>query len=104
VRFSIRPSRNCFHRSLQTTLKPGSGSPVTEYIYERNALKGMGYEAGCTVSAVKVSLPQLNIWEYVRCDIHLAPENLPDGSYEVSFEGRTMQVKKLDGDWLDGSP
>ena len=36
-------------------------------------LSGMGYEAECTVSAVKVSLPQLNTWEYVKCDIHLAP-------------------------------
>ena len=51
----------------------------------------------------KVSLPLLNIWEYVKCDIHLAPENLPDGPYEVSFEGRTTHVKKVDGDWLDGS-
>ena len=65
-------------------------------------LKGMGYEAGCMVNAVKVSLPQLNIWEYVKCDIHLAPENLPDGLYKVTFEGRTMEVKRLDGDWLDG--
>src|ERR1039458_6354988 len=65
-------------------------------------LNGMGYEAGCMVSAVKVSLPHLNISEYVECDIHLAPKNLPDGSYEVSFEGRRMQAKKLDGDWLDG--
>ena len=46
-------------------------------------LKGMGREAECTVSAVKVSLPLPNIWEYVNCDIHLAPENLPDGRYEV---------------------
>jgi hypothetical protein len=36
-------------------------------------LSGMGNEAECTVSAVKVSLPQLNTWEYVKCDIHLAP-------------------------------
>lgn len=67
-------------------------------------LKGMGYEAACTVSAIKVSLPDLDIWEYVQCDIHLAPENLPDGPYQVIFGGRTMKVKKLDGDWLDGSP
>jgi len=37
-------------------------------------LKGMGHEAECTVSAVKVSLPQLNISEYVNCDIHLASD------------------------------
>ncbi|MGO9435816.1 MAG: hypothetical protein ACLPH3_05770 [Terracidiphilus sp.] len=65
-------------------------------------LKGMGREAECTVSAVKVSLPQLDIWEYVKCDIHLAPENLPDGPYRVTFEGRTMKIKKLDGYWVDG--
>ena len=65
-------------------------------------LKGMRYEAGCMVNAVKVSLPQLNIWEYAKCDIHLAPKNLPNGSYEVSFEGRRMQAKRLDGYWLDG--
>ena len=67
------------------------------------AFKGMGYEAGCMVNAVKVSLPQLNIWEYVKCDIHLAPENLPDGLYKVTFEGRTMEVKRLDGYWLNGT-
>jgi len=38
----------------------------------------------------------------VECDIHLAPQDLPDGSYKVTFEGRTMQVKELYGDWLDG--
>lgn len=50
----------------------------------------------------RVSLPQLDTWEYVECDVHLAPENLPDGQYRVTFEGRTMQVKRLDGRWLDG--
>ena len=64
-------------------------------------LKGMGHEAECVVSVVKVSIPHLNISEYVECDIHLAPENLPDGLYEVTFQGRTMEVKRLDGDWLD---
>jgi hypothetical protein len=66
-------------------------------------LSGMGNEAECTVSAVKVSLSRLNTWEYVKCDIHLAPESLPDGQYRVTFEGRTMQVKKQDGDWVDGA-
>ena len=65
-------------------------------------LKGMGYEAGCMVNAVKVSLPHLNISEYVECDIHLAPENLSDGMYKVIFEDRTMEVKRLDGYWLNG--
>jgi hypothetical protein len=72
-----------------------------ETVIMAGRLKGMGHEAVCTVSAVKISLPHLNISEYVKCDIRLAPLELPDGPYQVTFEGRTMKVKKLDGDWLD---
>jgi hypothetical protein len=73
-----------------------------ETVMMTGRLKGMSREAECTVSAVKVSLPPLNIWEYVNCDIHFAPENLPNGQYEVTFEGRKTQVKLLDGYWVDG--
>ena len=73
-----------------------------EAVMMAGRLRGMGREAECTVSAVKVSLPLLNVWEYVKCDIHLAPQDLPDGAYKVTFEGRTMQVNKLYGEWLDG--
>jgi hypothetical protein len=73
-----------------------------EIVMMTGRLKGMGREAECTVSAVKVSPPHLNIPEYVKCDIHLAPENLPDGRYEVTFEGKTMEVKLLYGLWFDG--
>ena len=69
---------------------------------ESGRLEGMGREAECTVSAVKVSPPQLNIWEYVKCDSRLAPEDLPDGRYEVTFEGKTMGVKLLDAFWVEG--
>ena len=44
-----------------------------ETVMMTGRLKGMGREAECTVSAEKVSLPHLNICEYVNCDIHLAP-------------------------------
>jgi hypothetical protein len=73
-----------------------------ETVMMAGRLSGMGYEAECTVSAIKVSLPQLDTWEYVKCDIHLAPEDLPDGQYRVTFEGRTMQVKRVDRCWVDG--
>ncbi len=72
-----------------------------EAVMMTGRLKGMGREAECTVSATKVSLPLLNIWEYVNCDIHLAPENLPDGRYALTFEGKTMDVKLLEGVWVD---
>jgi hypothetical protein len=72
-----------------------------ETVMMAGRLKGMGHEAECVVSVVKVSLPQFNNSEYIECDIHLAPENLPDGLYELTFQSRTMEVKRLDGDWQD---
>ena len=63
-------------------------------------LKGMDVEVSCTVRAVKVSLPQLDIWEYVRADIAQAPTELPLGAYEVTFEGRTIQVRKTVAGWV----
>ena len=65
-------------------------------------LKGMDVEVSCTVRAVKVSLPQLDIWEYVRADIAQAPTELPVGAYDVSFDGRTMRVKKTAEGWIAG--
>ena len=50
-----------------------------ETVMMSGRLKGMGREGECTVSAVKVSLPLLNIWEYVHRDIcscsDLPPKN-----------------------------
>ena len=70
-----------------------------ESVILNGTLKGMGREVPCSVLALKVSLPQLNIFEYIRCDIHQAPVDLPDGHYSVFFEGRTMKVNKSDGLW-----
>jgi hypothetical protein len=49
------------------------------------------------VRAVRVSLPNLDILKYVRADIAEASSGLLDGAYDVSFEGRTMKVKKIAG-------
>jgi hypothetical protein len=73
-----------------------------ETVMMTGRLKGMGREAECTIGAVMISPPLLDTGEYVDCDIYFAPEDLPDGKYEVTFESRTTEVKKLDGEWLDG--
>ena len=70
-----------------------------EAVLLSGTLKGATHEAPCTVKAIKVSLPNLDIWEYVSADIAQAPFELPDGTYNVSFEGRTMKVKKVAGNW-----
>jgi len=65
----------------------------------RGELKGMGQEIRCTVSAVKVSLPGTDMFEYARLGIHNVPE-LPDGPYEVTYEGRTSPLRRYQGAWL----
>ena len=65
-------------------------------------LKGMGREADCTVGAVEVSLPGTNLSEYTKCSIHEAPNDLPDGQYQLTFGGQTVPVQKRDGSWLAG--
>ena len=70
-----------------------------EQVILNGVLKGMGRETPCTVLATKVSLPQLNVFEYIHCDIYRAQQDLPDGQYDVWFEGRKMQVKKEQGTW-----
>src|ERR1700692_3485785 len=62
-------------------------------------LKGMGREAPCTVSAVKLSLPEFRITEFIRCDVLQAPSDLPDGEYFVSLGNRKMRVLKENGIW-----
>jgi hypothetical protein len=61
-----------------------------------------GTQVPCMVRAVKVSLPNLEILKWIRADIAQAPPELPDGAYNVSFEGRTMKVKKIAGNWKAG--
>lgn len=73
---------------------------IREAVLVDGVLKGMDLEVPCMVRAVKVSLPKLEIWEYVRADIAQAPSDLPFGAYEVSFEGRTMPVKKTGNGWI----
>jgi hypothetical protein len=75
---------------------------IREAVLVSGTLKGMNHQVPCMVRAIKVSLPNLDILEYVRADIAHAPSELPDGAYNLSFEGRTMEVKKIAGKWEAG--
>jgi hypothetical protein len=75
---------------------------VREAVLVQGVLRGMNLEAQCVVRAVKVSLPKLDVWEYVAADIVEAPNDLPAGAYEVSFEGRKVKVHKTAHGWTSG--
>jgi len=75
-------------------------SHSTSFI-KRAKLKGMGHEAECNVSGSLKSLPGSNIPpEPTKLDISGEPSNLPDGLYEVSFDGHTKSFRRKDGFWI----
>lgn len=63
-------------------------------------LSGMGREAECTVSAVKVSLLGTGVFEYANLGIHDEPKDLPDGQYQIQFAGKTVPVQRHGGAWI----
>ena len=65
----------------------------------QGVLKQMRREIPCTVRAVKVCLWTLGISEFVSAEIADAPSELPDGDYQIGFEGRSMKVQKVAGHW-----
>jgi len=73
---------------------------IREAVVIEGVLRGMNLEARCMVRAVKVSIPKLDVWEYVAADIAQAPSELPIGAYEVSFDGRKMPVSKTARGWI----
>ena len=75
---------------------------VREAVLVQGVLRGMNLEAQCVVRAVKVSLPKLDVWEYVKADVTDAPTELPLGAYELSYEGRKMTVNKTVQGWVSG--
>lgn len=83
-------------------MKPKSIKSSRETITLLAKLKGMGREASCMVSAIKLSLPDFNIAQFVGCDVIQAPSDLPDGEYTVNIGDRKIFVEKRNGVWHHG--
>jgi hypothetical protein len=73
---------------------------LRETVTLAGTLKGHDLELPCTIKAVKVSAPKLDISEYVKAQVIDAPPILPDGNYELHFEGRSLNTTKLNGRWI----
>jgi len=70
-----------------------------ETVLISGTLRSSGILANCMVRAVKVTVPELNVTEYVSADVALAPPHLADGGYELHFDGRVMRVENAAGHW-----
>lgn len=72
---------------------------IRESVLLLGVLHGADVESSCVVRAVRVSIPRLDVSEYVKAEIAEAPAHLPEGHYELTFEGRKMKVNRVAGDW-----
>ena len=77
------------------TLNPS----LRETVLVLGILHGADVDYPCVVRAVKVSIPRLDVSEYVKAEIAEAPAHLPVGQYQLTFEGRKMKVARVGEDW-----
>lgn len=58
-----------------------------------------GALADCLVRGIRVTIPKLNLTEYIQADVALTSPHLANGDYELHFDGRVMKVKNSAGHW-----
>jgi hypothetical protein len=61
-------------------------------------LKGIAREVRCKVLAQRESAESILLYSHFM--VVEAPKGLPDGVYDLSFDGCTGKVQKLDGLWV----
>jgi hypothetical protein len=72
-----------------------------ESVLLHGKLIGMGQQALCLLRAEKVGIAGTDQYEYARLAITSAAEELPDGRYKLVFDGRTCEVQRLRGAWIN---
>jgi len=64
---------------------------------------GHGYECDCEILARKVELPEGSYgkpyFTYTQCSLVGAPINIPDGAYEVLFDGLQLGLSLQERFW-----
>jgi hypothetical protein len=64
-------------------------------------LIGMGLEANCTLNADRITIAGTDQYEYVHLIVASVPDDLPDGRYRLTFDGRTCEVQRLRRTWIN---
>jgi hypothetical protein len=80
-------------------LESGAMALHREVVLLSGRLLGMGREASCSLNALRISLPGTIVSHFASFNIHQAPRDLPDGKYQVTFEGGTVPFEKRGSKW-----
>jgi len=73
-------------------------SSVEEFVVLSGILRGQGEEATCTVHAWKVALGDDST--LARAKIVETSKSLPEGRYQLSMGGKTVEMRYKQGDWV----
>lgn len=88
---------------MSTHEHSGRNPSFRESVLLSGTIVNSAIQSRCVVRATKVTIPNLNVTEYVKADVALAPPFMPDGEYELNFEGRRMKVNNAAGRWSSSS-
>jgi len=75
-------------------------SSIRESVLVSGTLTSAAMLSACVVRAIKVTLPNLETSEYVKVEVALASPYLPNGDYELHFDGRMMKIRKNSEAWF----
>jgi hypothetical protein len=65
----------------------------------KGTLRGMGRRSECELLATKSVQPGITHATYSHCAVIEAPSDLPDGDYEVEFEGEVAVTRLQNACW-----
>jgi hypothetical protein len=72
-----------------------------ESVVLKGMLSGMGRKTQCTLQADVIRPRCEEAREYTNVAIAEAPQDLPDGRYELRFDDRVCDIQRLMGNWIN---
>jgi hypothetical protein len=96
------PCRFSSEVSLRHLFQKGEIMTCTqEPIKMSGVLSGSGLKTACTVSALRVSLSGTRLFKDCMYSILWVAGPLPDGTYKLSVEGKTVDMRHYEGGWQE---
>ena len=62
-------------------------------------LRGQDHEVECKVKGTRISRPGDAVFEMADLTVHDLPEGLPDGIYQLEYEGSGERIRKTGSRW-----
>jgi hypothetical protein len=74
-------------------------SPIRQTVELDGMLVQGALSVPCRVRAMRISVSELGLDAFVKTEVIETEADLPNGVYELCFEGRSFRIMKADGVW-----